>query len=316
MNQIIDQIMNLSYFKKRPPVFLDIGASGSIYKEWEPLAKYSYCIAFDADKRDFRVTTESNKKYKKIFIFNSIVKEMKSYKNDFFLTNSPHCSSTLKPLNLELNNWAFGNLFLTTKILKLPSITIFDALKYAKLDYIDWFKSDSQGIDLRLFKSLTSRLRDKILAVEFEPGIINAYKGEDKLYEVLAYMQHKDFWISDMKIKGSHRIDQTVFKNFSFFKKRFIDLYLTKSPGWCEISYLNSLQSSRASQREFLLLWIISSIKNQHGFALSIAEKAKDRFDDEIFTILVSVSKKYMRLSFHKLTRKIINKFYCLLKIR
>ncbi len=64
-----------------------------------------------------------------------------------------------------------------TKKVELNSIHIQKALDNAKLDYVDWFKSDSQGIDLRLFKSLDEKIRSKILLAEFEPGIIDAYIG-------------------------------------------------------------------------------------------------------------------------------------------
>ena len=41
--------------QKKIPVLIDIGASGTIHEKWETLAKYSVCIAFDADSRDFKI---------------------------------------------------------------------------------------------------------------------------------------------------------------------------------------------------------------------------------------------------------------------
>ena len=68
------------------------------------------------------------------------------------------------------------------------------------IDRIDWFKTDSQGIDLRLFKSLSNKIRKQILVAEFEPGIIDAYKGEDKLYQILEHLQLQNYWLSDIEI--------------------------------------------------------------------------------------------------------------------
>jgi len=48
---IIDKILSRSEFKTDPPVLIDIGASESLPKEWQHIAKYSVCIAFDADER-------------------------------------------------------------------------------------------------------------------------------------------------------------------------------------------------------------------------------------------------------------------------
>jgi hypothetical protein len=59
------------------------------------------------------------------------------------------------------------------------------ALIKININYIDWFKTDTQGTDLRLFKTLPSKIADHVLAAEFEPGILDAYIGEDKLYSVM-----------------------------------------------------------------------------------------------------------------------------------
>ena len=59
--KIIDKIMRSEYFRDQPPVLLDIGASGGIHSKWKYIAKYAYCLAFDADDREFHVTEQTNK---------------------------------------------------------------------------------------------------------------------------------------------------------------------------------------------------------------------------------------------------------------
>ncbi len=61
------------------------------------------------------------------------------------------------------------------------------------MDYIDGYKTDSQGTDLRIFNSLPKEIINKILLAEFEPGIIDAYQGEDKLHHLLAHMEKEPF---------------------------------------------------------------------------------------------------------------------------
>ena len=53
--------MNHASLKNQPPVLVDIGASGFIHKKWRKIAKYSVCIAFDADTRDFDASEIENK---------------------------------------------------------------------------------------------------------------------------------------------------------------------------------------------------------------------------------------------------------------
>jgi len=50
------------------------------------------------------------------------------------------------------------------------------------------------------------RNQKKILVADFEPGIIDAYEGEDKLHQLMAYMDKDPFWVSSMEIKGTKRI--------------------------------------------------------------------------------------------------------------
>ena len=50
------------------------------------------------------------------------------------------------------------------------------------------------------------RFEKKIIVADFEPGIIDAYVGEDKLHHLMAYMEHEPFWIHSMNIKGPKRI--------------------------------------------------------------------------------------------------------------
>ena len=54
--KIIQAVLSSSHFENKPPVLIDIGASGEINKKWRPIAPYSICIAFDADDREFNVS--------------------------------------------------------------------------------------------------------------------------------------------------------------------------------------------------------------------------------------------------------------------
>ena len=215
--KIIQDILLSDYFNNKPPVLIDIGASGEINAKWKPIASYSACIAFDADDRDFRIEEDMNKGYKKLITVNRIVTADPVNNQTFYLTSSPYCSSLLEPDENKLSPWLFKNLFQVEKITTLPSITIQEALKQAGLSYIDWFKSDTQGTDLRLFKNLPGEIVNGILAAEFEPGIMDAYKGEDKLHMIMQEMDQDDFWLSTMEVKGTQRLNPGYFNKKGCF---------------------------------------------------------------------------------------------------
>ncbi len=294
---LIDKILTRKEFQERPPVLLDIGASGTIHKKWKRIAKYSICIAFDADTRDFNPEPAIAKKYCKLFVKNALVTEDgKSGLVDFHLTKSPYCSSLLKPDMEALQKWAFAPLFEVDTTVQLKCTDINTVIEELKLDRIDWFKSDSQGTDLRLFKSVSGSIQDKILLAEFEPGILDAYNGEDKLHAILSYMDaSKRFWLADLVLKGPVRI---VYSDLtSMFKKRFLQKIINRvgktSPGWGEMTFINSFSNSTVfSKRDVLLGWVVATLQGQHGFALQLAKMGMKAHSDSIFEELKKYSSR------------------------
>jgi hypothetical protein len=272
MKKLIHRILRHKILQEKPPVLIDIGASGNIHAAWKTIARYSICIAFDADTRDFEVSETTGLGYSKLYTINRVVTAETQNETDFYLTHSPHCSSGLEPDAQRLIPWAFRNLFTIENKVKLPSITLEQALSRCGVDYVDWYKSDSQGTDLRLFNSLPLEIRNNIIAAEFEPGILDSYKNEDKLFSLMLYMDALPFWVADMQLKGSQRINENDLVRLSKYKQRFLRFFLRTPPGWCEIAYLNELQTA-PSERDLLLGWVISTIKQEHGFAMNLARQ-------------------------------------------
>ena len=300
--------------QKKYPVLIDIGASGTIHEKWESLAKYSICIAFDADSRDFEICETENKGWRKLYSFNNLVATKSVDEVDFFLTHSPHCSSSLPPDHEALKHWAFSPLFDVEKVVQLTTIDLKSALSKAGVDYIDWYKSDSQGTDMRIFDSLPKNISNKILAAEFEPGIIDAYQGEDKLHNLMAYMDKEQFWITNMEIKGSQRITKEDLASLNYLQRRSIGSFLKIAPGWCEISYLNKMDDEKMTLREYLLAWVFASINAEHGFALSVTKKAYDRFGDNFILKLQKESRRRLSDGYFRFGIKVLKHIFKLKK--
>ena len=283
---------------------MDIGASGNIHSKWKKLAAYSYCIAFDADKRDFQYVENETGRFKKLFIFNCIVSDSDKEKSQFFLTKSPYCSSILEPSNHKLKPYVFSPLFEVEDVVNLQTRSLKTVLDELNIKKIDWFKTDSQGIDLRLFKSLTLEMQKQVLVAEFEPGIISAYKDEDMLYQILEYFQTRYFWLADISIKGVPRIPHDLlresFRTDYLFKLAKESIH--KAPGWGEMIFFNDFQINNLfTLREYLLGWIFATIENQHPFALVIARKGAELFKDGIFKEMEKKSISFMKKDILKL---------------
>ena len=312
---IIARVLQDHCFQAHPPVFMDVGASGPPPPLWQEIAKYSICIAFDADARDF--VTEGAQGWKKRLAFQCIA-TADGQETDFYLTQFPHCSSTLAPDLDALGPWGFRPLFEVVDKVQLPAISLSEALHQAGVSAVDWLKLDTQGTDLRLFKSLPEPVQNDLLVVEFEPGILSAYHGEDKLYDVMATMDALPFWVSDMQVKGTQRITHKEIDRLSAVQRWDLNTFLTPSPGWCEIGYMTTMPVSTMTRRRCLLAWVFATCKGQYGFALNIAKLGKIQFDEVLFDDLIAASRRDLNRGYSKfllsLTQRVGRKFFTTIK--
>lgn len=296
LNSIIRKVMKDPAFSDSPPVLIDVGASGRVHSRWKKLAPYSVCLAFDADDRKFGFTEKTDSGYKKLLVFHSLVFPEKKESVDFYLTKSPYCSSTLHPDNEELSEYAFSYKFDVEKTVQLPAVTLTEALEKSGFGYVDWFKTDSQGIDLALFRSLGEKVIDSTLVAELEPGLIDAYRGENKMYEVIGYFDKKDFWLAAMTVKGFPRIKDVHTASIAGkgLRAKLTAFSQKQSPGWTELFFLNKLRK-QDSRRSLLLGWVIAMTEKQYGFALDTAIKGTGKYGDEVFTEMADAAKKAIR---------------------
>ena len=133
----------------------------------------------------------------------------------------------------------------------------------------------SREPNLRLFQSLGETLCLRTLAVEFEPGIIDAYEGEDKLSTVLTAMDRAEFWLSDLKLRGTLRMSPDDAVRLIGQESTLLAAVLPTAPGWGEMRYLNTFRGAGPfSKRDWLLGWVIASMNEQFGFALDLCRRA------------------------------------------
>jgi hypothetical protein len=298
---MLEKVLRRPEIEEAPPVLVDIGASGGLNPAWKDLAKYSICIAFDPDGREMGPTRKASKVYRELHVFNRAVTSGAEGESEFYLTKSPACSSLFAPNTEQLAAWEFADRFLVLRKELVETMQVTTALCELSLDRVDWFKTDSQGGDLRLFLSLGESLIGKVIAAEFEPGIIDAYCGEDKLGILMSSMDTLGFWMSDVTIKGSTRVPRDTECGLGRFERNYMVHLLKSSPGWGEVTYLNSFASAEFSRRDYLLGWVCASILRQHGFALELAAAAARRFKDTLFEELKQDTVRRIRRSYFNL---------------
>lgn len=295
LETIISNIAQLEEIQTNPPVLVDVGASGALIPQWKNIAYFSICIAFDADDREFEFIEKESNDFKKLIVFNRIVTDKLEKGQDeatFYLTKNPYCSSLLEPFDSQgekMNNYYYADYFEVEKQTTLKAITLNDALKQVGVPQIDWFKTDSQGIDLRLFTSLSKELQDKTLVAEFEPGFVDIYKGEDKIIDVLQEIgKNPLFFLTEFDVKRVVQLPQYTFQRLypTKIKQDAALNALRAIPAWSEMTYMNNLKTDQKdktpTKRDFVLGWLFSTIQSHHDLAYNYATQAKEVLDKEI----------------------------------
>jgi hypothetical protein len=282
---VVDRILTRNEIAEAPPVLVDVGASGHVHPKWRRIAKYSICVAFEPDERELGHMTDASRGFQAFHTFNRVAAEQSEERSPFHLTASPFCSSRLAPLKDSLENYVFAPLFEVERTVELATIDVPTALEKLGLERVDWFKCDSQGTDLRLFRSLGDELIPRVLVAELEPGIIDAYQGEDKLADVMRFMASKSFWMSELSIEGSQRIQASIAANeLTEIERRYFRFSVKPAPGWGEVEYFNDFREAEAlGLRGFLLGYVFATVRGHHAFALELAVRGQRLFGDEMF---------------------------------
>ncbi len=193
---------------------------------------------------------------------------------NFYFTRSPYCSSTLRPVADSLANYTFAPLFDVVRQAPVASTSLDRAIDQHALPGLDWLKLDTQGTDLRIFRSARPRVRRRILAVDVEPGLIDAYEGEDLFVDVHRELCNEGFWLSNLNVGGAVRLRPDAIAQLARVNAsvdaRSVERKARRTPAWCEARYLRTLDSlcrPFADRREFVLLAIFAILDGQWGFA-------------------------------------------------
>ena len=289
---------------KLHPILVDIGAAGGAPEIWQPIAPQSIYVGFDPDLRD--MTDSVGGEFHRRFILNkAVTSDPLQTEVEFYLTDYPHCSSTLKPDLASVYNYSFHDYFVTNRKARVPSISLDAALDQLELDRIDWMKLDTQGTDLRIFRSLNDSMRSRMLALDIEPSLIDTYQGEDLFIDTHRYLVSTGFWLSHMNVLGAGRIRRSTLEEVvpnAPVQQIFAHRKLSRTPAWCETRYFRTLESLAqrdACRNDYALLWTFSMLAKQWGFAMDVALEYRKLFgDDEVVATMQRKTKAHLKVPF------------------
>jgi hypothetical protein len=296
--KLFDRVFSEEVIRSAPPVLVDVGANGGILPTWKNIARHSIGLGFEPDRREADSLAPAQREFLRwIFSGQIVVSDLHAHQTQLYLTRVPVCSSTLPPKAEELANWSFGDSFHVVGTTTSPASSLTSVLAEHGLNHLDWLKCDTQGTDLRIFQSLPSGRRHQLLVVEFEPGIMDAYEGEDKFHTLLKVMEGEPFWLVKLEVQGVPRGNPAMLRQK--LGPRWAKLYARlgkRSPGWANVVYLRRFsRGDDLSRREYLLGWAFAQLLKQPAYALEIAEIGHDKFSDALFVDLAAASVRAMR---------------------
>jgi hypothetical protein len=243
---------------------------------WSPIASQSIYIGFDPDMREMK-DTSGGSFAREVIVNEAVTNDASAGEVEFVLTRFPFCSSTLPPDAASLSNYHFRDFFIPERTSRVRATTLNAVMQRLGIEWLDWLKTDTQGTDLRIFQSLSGPLQNTVLALDIEPGLIDAYKGEDLFVDSHRYLVQNGFWVADLNVCGAVRVRPSSLNNViadTSLHYAFADRALKKSPAWCETRYLRSLEwmaDTSAAPDRYGLLWVFAMMDDQLGFALDIA---------------------------------------------
>ena len=160
----------------------------------------------------------------------------------------------------------------------MPVTTLNMVIERLSLTRIDWLKTDSQGTDLRIFNSLSADIRSQVLAIDIEPGLIDAYVGEDLFVDAHKDLTRNGFWLSDLKTCGAVRMRRSTLREIMASNKDInydlVEKTVRKSPGWCEARYFRTIEwlsQGEFTEHAYTLLWVFALLDGQLGYAMDLA---------------------------------------------
>jgi FkbM family methyltransferase len=299
---LLDRIFSTSELQEAPPVLVDVGAAGGVTPVWRRIARHCIGVGFEPDARDASKLTEDNRAFKRwIYCAGLVAPRVDGTKEkEFYLTRSPHCSSLLKPRSELLQDWCFADLFVLDRVGSVPAVTLHAGLTANGLNGIDWLKCDTQGLDLSIFLSLPEPWRRRVLAVEFEPGLIDAYEGEDKFWRTLQAMEAEPFWRCDLQVCKTPRGNSAILRQeFGDWVDKWLPRLAPGAPAWVNARYLRRTGEAGGAldRRGLLLAWVFADLLGQPAHGLMVAREGQARFGRELFEEMANVSRRRLRLA-------------------
>ena len=118
---------------------------------------YKKCYGFEANPELFQFLKKKYRFCKNVEIIHGALSNLGEDTITFYVTNNDSASSLVG----QLKNEVFGHRIFTQSKIQVPAIHLNDFLKQRKINFIDTYISDIQGMDLEVLKTIKLYIDEK-----------------------------------------------------------------------------------------------------------------------------------------------------------
>lgn len=119
-------------------------------------------------------------------------------RRSFKLRKFPECSSFLEPKHDLIAAYGLESYFIEAKTLQFECETIGELLKQRRIERVDFFKTDLEGLDLEVLSSAPDLVRNA-LCIQSELRFQPFYEGEPAFHEVSAFLDDHGFELVSLR---------------------------------------------------------------------------------------------------------------------
>jgi hypothetical protein len=259
------------------PVLVEIGSSQETNDSWGTIAPYSTYVAIGPESGT--VSEEFRCRFREFIPIDSVVTLDRSASQTTLHVAKDSVYSGLLPPNAKVVTEFFDlNGVATERDCQVPCSPMDKVLAGIKIDHIDWFKTNINGLDAPVLRDLDCRVRRRILAIDTCLDFVDVYDGQDASLAQHPKLVGEGFWLSRVLTCGGIKLRgdslQKLRKRFPAIDSAAIEAGHRLTPGWLFATYLRDLDSMRGDEftrREYVLLWSFALLDRQYGFAADIA---------------------------------------------
>ncbi len=265
------------------PVLVEIGSTGQAADTWTGIAPQSTYVGIGPESAGFKDASSSA--FREFIPIGIAVADQPANHAKLHVAKDPVYSSLLEPNTKVLSEFFDLGMFKTDHDREVTCSALDDVLNNFKIRRIDWFKTNINGLDVRILNGLSGSFRRRLLAIDTCLDFIDMFQGQDATLAQHPELVNDGFWLSRLITCGGIKLRSDSLEELR--KRSFpidtavVESHHRLSPGWAFATYFRTIESIRTgdfTRREYVVLWSFALLDGQFGFAADLAFAYENAF--------------------------------------